>query len=187
MDPHNIERIRAIAERYGWTTPEGRREPILTENEIHNLSVTRGTLTEEDRQVINHHVVATIKLLEALPYPRYLRNVPKYAGAHHERLDGKGYPRGLKAEDLDTQARIIAIADIFEALTAKDRPYKDGMMLSDAIAILKGMAEDGQIDRDIVDVLIHDKVFLRYAEIHLDPAQIDDAYLPECTGLYCDV
>jgi len=184
MDPHNIERIRSIAARYGWTKPDGRREPILTEDEMHNLSVTKGTLTDEDREVINYHVVATINLLEALPYPKYLRNVPRYAGAHHERLDGQGYPKGLTADELDIQARIIAVADIFEALTAKDRPYKEGLMLSDSIALLKGMADDGQIDPDIVEVFIRDRIFLRYAEQYLDPSQIDDGYLPECTGLF---
>ena len=132
-----------------------------------------GTLTASEREVINHHIVATIRMLEALPWPRHLSRVPEYAGGHHERMDGKGYPKGLKREDMSVQARIMGIADIFEALTAKDRPYKQGKTLSDSLFILGKFKENGHIDPDLFDVFVRERVYLRYAEKFLDPQQID--------------
>jgi HD-GYP domain-containing protein (c-di-GMP phosphodiesterase class II) len=118
--------------------------------------------------------VATIKMLEALPWPRHLRNVPEYAGGHHERMDGKGYPRGLTREQMSVPARVMGIADIFEALTAKDRPYKHGKTLSESLQILGKFRENGHIDPELFDVFVRRKVYLRYAEEFLDPAQIDE-------------
>ena len=112
--------------------------PFLTEDETCNLTIRAGTLTAEERQTINYHIVATIKMLEALPWPKHLANVPEYAGGHHERMDGKGYPKGLLREQMSVQARCMGIADIFEALTAKDRPYKKGKTLSESLDILGG-------------------------------------------------
>jgi hypothetical protein len=103
---------------------KGERDRFLSKDEEDNLNIMYGTLMPKEREIINHHIVATIKMLEALPWPRHLTNVPEYAGGHHERMDGKGYPRGLKREQMSVQARLMGIADIFEALTAKDRPYK---------------------------------------------------------------
>jgi HD-GYP domain-containing protein (c-di-GMP phosphodiesterase class II) len=117
--------------------------------------------------------VATIKMLEALPWPKHLKNVPEYAGGHHERMDGKGYPKGLKRDEMSVQARVMGIADIFEALTARDRPYKHGMKLSEALRILENFRNNGHVDPDLFEVFVKQKVYLRYAEAFLDPAQID--------------
>jgi len=173
MRDEDVERVRAIA-RYRWTDVSGHEANFLSEDELKNLTIRRGTLTPEERQIINHHIVATIKMLEALPWPKHLKNVPEYAGGHHERMDGKGYPRGLTREQMSVQARIMGIADIFEALTAKDRPYKKGKTLSESLAILGRFCLDGHIDPDLFDVFVRKKVYLRYAEMFLDKDQIDE-------------
>ena len=165
-------RVTRIA-GYSWTGPEGQATRFLTAEEEENLLVAYGTLNGAEREVINHHIVATIKMLEALPWPRHLANVPEYAGGHHERMDGKGYPRGLTREDMSVQARIMGIADIFEALTAKDRPYKKGKTLSESLGILGRMKESGHIDPDLFDLFVRDRVYLAYAREFLDPDQID--------------
>ena len=139
-------------------------------------------LTAEDREIINNHVVMTIKMLNALPWPKHLSNVPEFAGSHHERLDGKGYPRGLTGNRMSLQARIICIADIFEALTAKDRPYKPGKLLSESLQILGRMKQEGHIDPDLFDVFVREKIYLRYAEKFLDPQQIDNVELSSIPG-----
>jgi HD-GYP domain-containing protein (c-di-GMP phosphodiesterase class II) len=173
MHEDDIERVRRIAE-YRWTDISGHEAKFLSEDELKNLTIRAGTLTAEERQVINHHIVATIKMLEALPWPRHLKNVPEYAGGHHERMDGKGYPRGLKREQMSVQARVMGIADIFEALTAKDRPYKKGKTLSESLEILGKFSLNGHIDPDLFDVFVRRKVYQRYAEMFLDKEQIDD-------------
>jgi len=167
-------RVYEIGTGYRWTDPSGNAAQFLTEDEISNLIISRGTLTTAEREIINHHIVATINMLEALPWPRHLRNVPEYAGGHHERMDGKGYPRGLTREQMSIPSRVMGIADIFEALTAKDRPYKRGKTLSESLRILGKFKENGHIDPDLFDVFVRQKVYLRYAEQFLDPQQIDD-------------
>jgi len=166
-------RVREIATRYRWTDPSGNIAQFLTEDEINNLTIARGTLTAAEREVINHHIVATINMLEALPWPRHLQNVSEYAGGHHERMDGKGYPRGLTRDEMSIPARVMGIADIFEALTAKDRPYKRGKTLSESLNILGKFKEGGHVDPDLFDVFIRRKVYMRYATEFLDPEQID--------------
>ena len=151
----------------------GEVQPLITEDELNNLSIRRGTLNDDEREIINNHIVATIKMLESLPFPRNLQNVPEYAGGHHEKMDGTGYPRGLKGEEMSVQARIMAIADIFEALTASDRPYKSGKKLSECLKIMSFMKRDQHIDSDIFEVFIKNKVYLDYADEFLDPEQID--------------
>jgi HD-GYP domain-containing protein (c-di-GMP phosphodiesterase class II) len=146
---------------------------LLTENEIYNLNIPRGTLTPEERQVINQHIVTTIAMLDKIPFPKHLKNVPEYACGHHERMDGKGYPNHLTREQLSIPARTMAIADIFEALTAKDRPYKEPKKLSEALFILGKMKDDQHIDPDLYDAFITQKVYLKYAHKFLDSAQID--------------
>ena len=173
MRDGDVERVRSIA-RYRWTDMAGHEANFLTEDEVTNLTIRSGTLTAAERQIINHHIVATIRMLESLPWPRHLRNVPEYAGGHHERMDGKGYPRGLTREQMSVQARIMGIADIFEALTAKDRPYKRGKALSDSLEILGRFRLNGHIDPDLFDVFVRKRVYRRYAEMFLDPEQIDD-------------
>jgi HD-GYP domain-containing protein (c-di-GMP phosphodiesterase class II) len=172
MRDEDVERIRRIAE-YRWTDVSGHEAKFLSDDELKNLTIRSGTLTAEERQIINHHIVATIKMLEALPWPRHLKNVPEYAGGHHEHMDGKGYPRGLTREQMSVQARVMGIADIFEALTAKDRPYKKGKTLSESLEILGRMRLNGHIDPDLFDVFVRRKIYLRYAEMFLDKEQID--------------
>ena len=173
MSDDDIARVRRIGTEYRWRGIDGADADFLSADEIENLTIRAGTLTAAEREIINHHIVATIKMLEALPWPNHLKNVAEYAGGHHERMDGKGYPKGLKREEMSVQARVMGIADIFEALTAKDRPYKPGMKLSQAMEILGKFALNGHIDPDLFSVFIRQKVYLRYAESFLDSAQID--------------
>ncbi|MCD6664043.1 MAG: GAF domain-containing protein [Comamonas sp.] len=173
MSAADEERVRRIGEEHRWRGPEGVPTALLTADEVENLTIRKGTLTQAERGIINDHIVSTIRMLESLPWPRHLRNVPEYAGGHHERMDGKGYPRGLTREQMSWQARMLGIADIFEALTAMDRPYKHGMKLSQALSIMRGMRDDGHIDPDLFDVFVGEKVYLRYAHEFLDPSQID--------------
>lgn len=173
MSAADQERVRAIAV-YRWTGPDGIERDLLEPDEVINLTVRFGTLTEEERKIINNHIVVTIRMLESLPWPRHLKNVPEYAGGHHERMDGKGYPRGLTREQMPVQARVMAIADIFEALTARDRPYKKGKLLSESLRILGNFALNGHIDPDLFDVFIRRKVYMEYAREHMDENQIDE-------------
>ena len=172
MSAEDQQRVRQIAGRH-WLH-HGEAVPLLSENEVYNLCIEKGTLTPEEREVINNHIVATIKMLEALPFPKHLRNVPEYAGGHHEKMDGTGYPRGLNGEQMSVQARIMAIADIFEALTARDRPYKEGKKLSEALRILNFMKKDRHIDPDLFDIFMRERIFDQYAHKYLDKSQIDD-------------
>jgi HD-GYP domain-containing protein (c-di-GMP phosphodiesterase class II) len=173
MKPEDQERVRCISRKYRWRNTEGREVEFLTAEEVENLSIRAGTLTQSERETINYHIVATIKMLESLPWPNHLKRVPEYAGGHHERMDGKGYPKGLKRDEMSLPARIMGIADIFEALTARDRPYKHGMKLSEALRILGNFSSNGHIDPDLFEVFVKEKVYLKYAEEYLDAAQID--------------
>ena len=174
MPPEAQERVKQIGTGHKWIDVSGGTANFLTEDEIKNLTISRGTLTQEERETINHHIVATIDMLEALPWPKHLENVPEYAGGHHERMDGKGYPRGLKREQMSVQARVMGIADIFEALTAKDRPYKRGKTLTESLNILGRFRLNGHIDPDLFDIFVRRKVYMRYAEQFLDREQIDE-------------
>jgi HD-GYP domain-containing protein (c-di-GMP phosphodiesterase class II) len=174
MTPDDQQRVRDIGTHHTWRNPAGVDADFLTADEIENLSIRAGTLTAQEREVINHHIVATIKMLEALPWPKHLKNVAEYAGGHHERMDGKGYPKGLTRDQMSVQARMMGIADIFEALTARDRPYKQGMKLSQAIDIMRKFSQGGHIDPDLFEVFLSQGVYKRYAENFLDPAQIDE-------------
>jgi HD-GYP domain-containing protein (c-di-GMP phosphodiesterase class II) len=173
MSDADQQRVRDIGSLRQWRNTDGVTADFLSADEIENLAIRSGTLTAKEREVINHHIVATIKMLERLPWPRHLQHVPEYAGGHHERMDGKGYPRGLTREQMSVQARIMGIADIFEALTARDRPYKPGMKLSQAMDILARFSRNGHIDPDLFAVFVKEKVYLRYAEKVLDPRQLD--------------
>jgi HD-GYP domain-containing protein (c-di-GMP phosphodiesterase class II) len=121
-------------------------------------------------------------MLEALPYPKHLRRVPEYAGGHHERMDGTGYPNRLTRDDMSIPARMVAIADVFEALTARDRPYKSAMSLSEALVIMGRMKQSHHIDADLFDVFVHERVYARYAEQYLEPREIDDVDLNKIPG-----
>lgn len=171
MEDAKLERLRNIAQQK--IMMEGQEMQLLTENEVYNLSIRRGTLTEEERKKIQDHVVLTIKMLQQLPWPNKLSRVTEWAGAHHEALNGKGYPYGLTAEQLNTQQRIMAVADVFEALTAADRPYKPGKKISECIKILGFMVKDGHLDPDIVDYFITTGMAQDYARRELKDYQLD--------------
>ena len=173
MSEDDVARVRRIA-GYRWRDLTGHEANFLSDDEVKNLTIRAGTLTGEERKIINHHIVATIKMLEALPWPKHLTRVPEYAGGHHERMDGKGYPRGLTREQMSVQARCMGIADIFEALTARDRPYKKGKTLSESLRILGRMKLNQHIDPDLFDIFVRKKVYRRYAEMFLEREQIDD-------------
>lgn len=174
MSDADLERVRAIAKKYQWRDPSGNVADFLSEDELKNLTIRAGTLTHEERQIINRHIEVTIRMLEALPWPKHLVKVPEFAGGHHERMDGKGYPRGLIREQMSVQARCMGIADIFEALTAKDRPYKKGKTLTEALTILGKFKINGHIDPDLFDVFMWEKIYEKYAKQFLDPDQIDE-------------
>lgn len=156
------------------TLADGTCSKLLDEDEINNLKIGRGTLSYREREIINNHVAVTIKMLESLPYPKHLTRVPEYAGGHHEKMDGTGYPNKLKKEQMSIPARMVAIADVFEALTARDRPYKQAMSLSKSLTILGRMKLDQHVDPDLFDIFVWEKIYIKYAELHLDPAQIDE-------------
>ncbi|MBL4748139.1 MAG: GAF domain-containing protein [Magnetovibrio sp.] len=192
IEPLLCDRIDHIFEREGSPQSMGADkfgfnmevpELLFNRGEIYNLSISRGTLTDEDRYIIQNHVVQTIIMLNQLPFPKHLKNVPEYAGAHHETLIGTGYPKKLSKKDMSIPARIMAIADVFEALTAADRPYKKPKTLSDSIKILSFMVKDQHIDADLFHVLLRSGVYKDYAERFLKPEQLDEVdlskYLPD--------
>jgi HD-GYP domain-containing protein (c-di-GMP phosphodiesterase class II) len=177
---------RLDGNRFGQGNPWGfamkAPELLYDRGELKNLRIARGTLADEERYKINEHIIQTIVMLTSLPFPKHLADVPEIAGAHHERMDGKGYPRGLKGEAMSPLARMMAIADVFEALTACDRPYKSAKNLSQSLGIMKRMAEEGHLDKELFRIFIQSGVCLRYAEQFLTDSQRDttdlSAYLP---------
>jgi hypothetical protein len=172
MQDQDIQRVLLIA-KHRWIDSDGLERDLLDQEEIDNLTIRGGTLNPEERKIINNHISVTIRMLETLPWPNHLKNVPEYAGGHHERMDGKGYPRGLRGDQMSIQAKVMAVADIFEALTAKDRPYKRGKTLTESLDILGKFSLNGHIDPAIFDVFVRQKVYLEYANKFMDPAQID--------------
>ena len=151
--------------------------------ELYNLSIQRGTLTDEERYRINDHIVQTIIMLESLPFPKHLKQVPELAGGHHERMDGTGYPRRLKGGDMPLVARMMAIADVFEALTAADRPYKKAKKLSEAVKIMGSMKKNRHLDPDLTDLFFTSGVWRTYAEKFLPQEQIDEPDIAAVIGI----
>jgi HD-GYP domain-containing protein (c-di-GMP phosphodiesterase class II) len=174
-----LERIAALT----WTDVEGHEQPLLSDDELNDLCIRRGTLNDAERRIIEGHMTATLDMLGELPFPRHLQRVPEYAGGHHERMDGTGYPKGLTREELSVPARMMGIADVFEALTAPDRPYKAPMKLSQALTIMGRMVEDNHLDPDLFRVFVDEGVYREYAEAYLDEAQIDTVEPSQLPGL----
>lgn len=160
-------------------TPEAK----FNHGEIHNLSVSRGTLTDEERYIVNEHIMQSIIMLDRLPFPRHLRGVPEIAGGHHERMDGRGYPRRLTREQMSIPARIMAIADVFEALTAADRPYKAPKTLSESLRIMARMSREQHLDGDLFEIFLQHGVYRAYAEGFLQPEQIDEVDVSDLLAL----
>lgn len=172
LPPEAQARISQIGELRYQAGEKSRR--LLDDEEVKNLSISRGTLTEEERLIINGHMVQTARMLDALPFPRNLRRVPEYASGHHETMDGRGYPRGIFAGDMSIPARAMAIADVFEALTATDRPYKKGKTLSESMRIMGFMKKDNHLDPELFDLFVTSGVYKKYAEKYLSPSLIDE-------------
>lgn len=172
MDDAAIERIQMLQQK--TLNIKGEAQPLLSENEAYNLSTRRGTITPEERQIMNDHMVHTVNMLESMPWPKHLQRVPEYACGHHEKMDGTGYPKGLLAATMSIPARMMAIADVFEALTAVDRPYKKPKKLSEAMRIIGQFKKTNHLDPDIVDFFVTSKTYRKFAEMFLDESQIDE-------------
>jgi HD-GYP domain-containing protein (c-di-GMP phosphodiesterase class II) len=172
LPPETQAQIREIGKRR--VVEAGVERDLLDEHDIENLCISRGTLTNEERIIINGHMVQTIKMLDALPFTRNLRRVPEYAGGHHEKMDGKGYPKGLFAGDMSIPARIMAIADVFEALTASDRPYKKAKTLSTTMRIMGEMKRHNHLDPALLDLFVTSGVYRQFAQRFLDASLIDE-------------
>ena len=162
-------------------------ELLYNKGEVYNLGVARGTLSEEERYKINEHIVQTLIMLNQLPFPKHLRQVPEIAAGHHEKMDGSGYPRKLHKAEMSPLARMMAIADIFEALTAVDRPYKQGKTLSESIRIMSFMKKEQHIDPELFDLFLKSGVYLEYARQFMKAEQIDHvdiaAYLDQAPAV----
>lgn len=181
MENSDQQRVVDLAKQY-QVTIDGELQPLLTGNEVANLTIAKGTLLPEEREIINNHMAVTVDMLESLPFPKHLRRVPEYAGGHHEKMDGTGYPRGLSKEEMSVPARMMAIADIFEALSAADRPYKPAKPLSECLKIMGFMRLDDHIDPDLFDIFVEQKVYLDYAYQFLEKSQIDEVDLATIPG-----
>ena len=181
LDDEKLDRIKQIG-RMRWINEEGLEDNFLSFDEINCLSIRRGTLTSEEREIINRHIDVTVMMLEKLPYPKHLARIPEFAGGHHERMDGKGRPKGLKRHEMSLQARIMGCAEVFEALTAKDRPYKKGKTLSESLKIMGEMAEEQHIDQEVFTLLIDSGVFQDYANQYVDPSQFDEIDIRSLRG-----
>jgi len=170
LSDEKIVQIKKIAQRE-WHV-NGESKPLLSEDEVYNLCVRRGTINDEERRLINNHALLTHKILSGLPFPKKLCHVADYAAAHHENLDGSGYPFGLQGDEIPLQSRIIAVADVFEALT-NDRPYRKGKTLSEALKMMEIMVRDQHIDPDVYELFVKEKIYARYAKKEMAPQQVD--------------
>lgn len=180
MSAEAKQRVKEIGQR-SYVDHQGQLQRLLTDKEIEFLCIERGTITFDERQKINDHMKVTIQMLESLPFPKNLKRVPEYAGGHHEKMDGTGFPKGLKREQMSWPARMMAIADIFEALTASERPYKPAMKISQALGIMQRMRDQNHIDPDLYQLFLQARVWYEYANRFLKPEQLDvdscEAYL----------
>ena len=172
MEEEDQKRVADIG-NYKWKL-EGEEINLFDEKDVRNLQIPKGTLLPEEREIINDHIVITIEMLEKLHKTKKLRKIPEFAGGHHEKLDGTGYPKGLKDEEMSVQAKMMAIADIYEALTAADRPYKDGKKLSQAMRIMGYMKKDYEIDQDLFEIFVKEGVYKKYANKYLGDDQLDE-------------
>jgi hypothetical protein len=160
MEDDKLRRLQAIAARSYDESGEVR--PVLNEDEVYNLSIRKGSLTPEQFKIMRDHVVMTQRMLAEVPFTRHLKNVPLYASQHHEKLNGQGYPDGLKGDKIPLQSRILAVADFYEALSAKDRPYKKPMPEETILKILQSAADNGEIDADVLKLLTEQKIHRRF-------------------------
>jgi len=161
LDDDKIERLAAIAEKT-YIDDSGERLPLLTPNELENLSIRKGSITEAERKIMKEHAYMTLKMLSQIPFTKKFRNIPHFAGAHHECLDGSGYPLGLKGEEIPFEGKLMAVTDIAEALTSADRPYKKAMPPAEVQRVLRSLARQGKLDPDLVELFIEEDVYGAY-------------------------
>jgi hypothetical protein len=172
MSEKDIELVKEMA-KLTWTDSKNQKHFLLGPDEVKNLTINKGTLTEEEREVIKNHATVSVAMLEKMHFPKNLAAIPEIAGCHHETMDGRGYPKRLRKEQMSIMARLMGIADIFEALTAADRPYKKGKPLSESLTLLAKMSHQHVIDHEIFEIFVRLEVYLTYAHMFLQPEQID--------------
>ena len=165
LDDEILERLKEISEKT-YIDEAGEQQPFLTEDELVNLSIRRGSITEKERKKMQDHAAVTLRMLKQIPFTKKLKNIPAFAGAHHEFINGKGYPLGLKGDEIPFEGKLMAVTDIAEALTASDRPYKKAMPLETVYRILRSMAEGGELDNSLVQLFIEQEVYKTYQERH---------------------
>lgn len=165
LEDETLERLKEISKRT-YLDNEGQEQPFITNDELVNLSIRRGSITEAERKKMQDHAAVTLRMLKQIPFTKKLKNIPSFAGAHHEFINGKGYPLGLKGDEIPFEGKLMAITDIAEALTASDRPYKKAMPLETVYRILRSMAGDGELDNDMVELFINQEIYKIYQEKH---------------------
>ena len=163
LDDEVIDRLKVISQMT-YTDDEHVQQPFLTEDELLNLSIRRGSITETERKKMQDHAAVTLKMLKQIPFTKKLKNIPDFAGAHHEFINGKGYPLGLKGDEIPFEGKLMAVTDIAEALTASDRPYKKAMPLETVYRILRSMAEKEELDNTLVELFIEKEVYKIYQQ-----------------------
>ena len=165
LEDETLERLKEISQRT-YLDNEGEEQPFLTEDELLNLSIRRGSITETERKKMQDHAAVTLRMLNQIPFTKKLKNIPNFAGAHHEFINGNGYPLGLKGDQIPFEGRLMAVTDIAEALTASDRPYKKAMPLETVYRILRSMSEKGELDNDLVELFIDKEIYKIYQAKH---------------------
>ena len=165
LDDEILVRLKEVSEKT-YIDDAGEQQPFLTADELVNLSIRRGSITEKERQKMQGHAAVTLKMLKQIPFTKKLKNIPDFAGAHHEFLNGKGYPLGLKGDEISFEGRLMAVTDIAEALTASDRPYKKAMPLETVYRILRSMVEGEELDPNLVELFIEKEVYKIYQKKH---------------------
>ncbi len=181
LSDQDIESIDQVSKSYQLAI-EGVATSVLNENEVENLKIRRGTLTDAEKEIMKNHMVITMDILETLPFPKHLQNVTEYALGHHETMDGKGYPRGLTKEQMSVPARLMALADIFEALSAADRPYKSAKPVSECLKIMGSLVENNHLDSDIFAIFVESRVYEKYIREFASTDQLDPFDIYELPG-----
>ncbi|MDC0946909.1 GAF domain-containing protein [Nitrospinaceae bacterium] len=169
LEDETLDKLKEISLRT-YLDNEGQQQPFITEDELLNLSIRRGSITDAERKKMQDHAAVTLKMLKQIPFTKKLKNIPSFAGAHHEFINGKGYPLGLKGDEIPFEGKLMAVTDIAEALTASDRPYKKAMPLETVYRILRSMAGNGELDNDMVELFINEEIYKTYQEKHETPA-----------------
>ena len=169
LEDETLDKLKEISLRT-YLDNEGKQQPFITEDELLNLSIRRGSITDAERKKMQDHAAVTLKMLKQIPFTKKLKNIPSFAGAHHEFINGKGYPLGLKGDEIPFEGKLMAVTDIAEALTASDRPYKKAMPLETVYRILRSMAGNGELDNDMVELFINEEIYKTYQEKHETPA-----------------